>query len=261
MSLLDHQKRMETGVQQQTELTGREAPMPATLLESTWRDFIFAEVWTRPGLDRRARYFISISAAAMEGGREDILDNYIRGALTTGAINQTELREAALHLAVYGGWSSGTAVDAATTRVERELGLPAVDIEPVRNAPWDPDVRLQEGAQGFLDVMTMAGPPPVTAYFETGILNFVFGEMWMRPGLDQRSRRFVTMVGVANSASRIPIYSHTYAAMKSGNATLEEMHEFVLQYAIHGGWPKASVMQGAVFEMGKLVAEGKPFEA
>jgi hypothetical protein len=24
-------------------------------------------------------------------------------------------------------------------------------------------------------------PPPVVPYFEAGIINFVFGEMWMRP--------------------------------------------------------------------------------
>ena len=100
----------------------------------------------------------------------------------------------------------------------------------------------------------------MTPYFETGIVNFVFGEMWMRPGLDQRSRRWVTMVGVSDSASSTPIRTHTYAAMASGNATLAEMHEFVLQYAIHGGWPKASVMQAVVFEMGKRVIDGLPYE-
>ena len=38
-----------------------------------------------------------------------------------------------------------------------------------------------------------------------------------------------------------------------------EMFEFVLQYAIHAGWPKASVAQGAVFEQGDNVANGLPF--
>jgi 4-carboxymuconolactone decarboxylase len=38
------------------------------------------------------------------------------------------------------------------------------------------------------------------------------------------------------------------------------MQEFVLQYAIHGSWPKASVMQAVVFEMGKRVTEGLPYE-
>jgi 4-carboxymuconolactone decarboxylase len=121
-------------------------------------------------------------------------------------------------------------------------------------------LRLSEGAENFTAVMTFPSPPPVTPYFETGILNFVFGEMWMRPGLDQRARRWITMVGVADSASTTPIRTHTYAAMASGNATMAEMQEFVLQYAIHGGWPKASVIQAVVFEMGKRVTDGLPYE-
>jgi 4-carboxymuconolactone decarboxylase len=47
--------------------------------------------------------------------------------------------------------------------------------------------------------------------------------------------------------------------MASGNATREEMNEFVLQYALHGSWPKASVMQATVIEMSDRVAKGLPF--
>jgi 4-carboxymuconolactone decarboxylase len=260
MTLLDPAKRSRTGAQQQADLQGKPAPEPSTLLDASWRDYIFAEVWTRPGLDRRSRYLISIASAACEGGRPDVLDGYIRGALKLGELTQLELREAALQLAVYAGWSSGTAIDAAVSRVARELKLPHVDCPPIRNAPWDPQQRITEGTANFTAVMTFGPPPPVTPYFEGGILNFVFGEMWMRPGLDQRARRWMTMVGVANSSSTVPIRTHTYAAMASGNATVQEMQEFVLQYAIHGGWPRASVMQAVVIEMGGRVTKGLPYE-
>lgn len=260
MSMLDNEERTRRGVQQQAELTAAEAGESRTLLESSWPDYLFAEVWTRPGLDRRSRYLISIAGAACEGGRPEVIDPYVRGALTRGEIALAELREAALHLAVYAGWSTGTALDASVSRVEQELGLAPAEVESLRPAPWDPQGRLEEGARGFEEVMHFPAPPPVTPYFEGGILNFVFGEMWLRPGLDQRARRWLTLVGVADSSSRTPIRTHTYAALKSGNASMEEMQEFVLQYAIHGGWPKASVMQVAVFEMGKLVAEGLPYE-
>jgi 4-carboxymuconolactone decarboxylase len=83
--------------------------------------------------------------------------------------------------------------------------------------------------------------------------------MWCRPGLDERSRRFITLVGVAESSSDTPIRSHIHAAMASGNCTADEMQEFVLQYGIHAGWPKASVIQGVVFEMAKKVAAGLPW--
>lgn len=260
MSMLDPVERTRTGIQQQKELLGTPAPEPRTLLEASWRDYIFAEVWARPGLDRRSRYFISISGAACEGGRPDVLDGYIRGALKLGEITLLELHEAALHLAVYAGWSRGTALDAAVTRVANELGVPPADFPPIREQPWDPKQRIAEGTANFKSVMTFPAPPPVSPYFEGGIINFVFGEMWMRPGLDQRARRWVTLVGVADSSSTIPIRTHTYAAMASGNAAVNEMHEFVLHYAIHGGWPRASVIQAVVFEMGERVTKGLPFE-
>jgi 4-carboxymuconolactone decarboxylase len=38
------------------------------------------------------------------------------------------------------------------------------------------------------------------------------------------------------------------------------MQEFVLQYAVDGGWPKASVMQAAVLEMAERVTKGLPYE-
>ena len=45
--------------------------------------------------------------------------------------------------------------------------------------------------------MTFPGPSPSAPHFECGVLNFVFGEMWSRPGLDQRAHRWLTLVGVA----------------------------------------------------------------
>lgn len=258
-ALLDPAERTRTGVQQQSELLGA-APAPRTLFEASWRDFVFAEVWTRPGLELRARFLISLSGAARAQDAA-ALDGYVRGALGAGGLTLAELREAALHVAVYSGWSTGAGLDAAITRVADAMGLPPAEIAPIRAEPWDPAQRIAQGAAAFKDVMVFDGPPPVTAYFETGILNFVFGEMWMRPGLDQRARRWLTLVGVADSAASVPIRSHVHAAMASGNANRDEMNEFVLQYAVHAGWPKASVVQSAVLEQAARVEKGLPFEA
>lgn len=260
MSVLEPSERARAGKQQQERLLGAPAPEPRTLFESSWRDYVFAEVWTRPGLDSRSRYLISISSAVCEAGRPDVVDGYVRGALQLGEITLPELREAALHLAVYAGWSRGTAFDTAVTRVADSLGLPHADYAPIRDQPWDPQQRISEGSANFKSAMMFPAPAPVTPYIEAGIINFVFGEMWARPGLDQRARRWLTLVGVADSAASTPIRTHTYAAMASGNASASEMQEFVLQYAIHGSWPKASVMQAAVFEMAQRIAKGLPYE-
>jgi 4-carboxymuconolactone decarboxylase len=260
MSLLDPAERSMRGARTQTDLTGVSAPEPATLLEASWRDYIYAEVWTRPALDLRSRFLIAMSSAA---GANDAAATakYVRGALSKRELTLVELREAALHVAVYSGWSAGGVLDAAITSVAEAMGLPPADYAPIRAEPWEANVRHDEGRASFQSNMLFGGPPPVTAYFEAGIVNFVFGEMWNRPGLDQRARRWLTLVGVGNSSSSTPIRSHVWSAMASGNASRDEMFEFVLQYAVHAGWPRASVMQAAVMEQADRVEKGLPFEA
>jgi len=257
--LLDPTERRARGAQVQRERLGAPAAAPETLVQASLRDFLFAEVWERPGLDVRSRYLISIAGASIDGSQTAIMDGYVRGALSGGHLSQTELREAALHLAVYAGWTRGMNVDDAVTRVVRSLGQPLAEVAPIRAEPWDPQQRLETGGRNFRDIMVIPSPPPSEAYFEGGILNFVFGEMWCRPGLDQRGRRWITLVGVADSSSTTPIRSHTWSALASKDATPEEMREFVLQYAVHAGWPRASVMQSVVSEMIQRVANNQSF--
>lgn len=256
MSLLSPADRTARGLTLQAEVTAHPAPEAATPLEESWRDFVFAEVWSREGLDRRARYLISIAGALMAGTAAETLEAYISGALKGGELSLAELREGALHMAVYGGWGRGQDLDRAISRAAQALGLPAADCPPLCPEPWEPAERIARGEAEFIRTMTFPGGPPMTPYMEA-ISNFVFGEMWCRPGLDQRSRRWMTLVGVADSSSEVPIKSHIHAAMASGNCSPAEMHEFVLQYGIHAGWPKASVILSAVFEMAKKVAEGR----
>jgi len=258
MPMLEPATRTARGIAIQAEITARTHADPATPYEASLRDFVFAEVWNRPGLDRRARTLISIASAAISGSDPATLDGYITAALKGGVLSLIELREAALHMCLYGGWSRGGAIDAATTRAADTLGLPAADFPPIRAEAWDPDERTAQGMAEFTSVMTFPGGPSASPFLEA-INNFVFGEMWCRPGLDQRARRFLTLVGVAESSSDIPIRSHVHAAMASGNCTADEMQEFVLQYGIHAGWPKASVIQGVVWEMAKKVADGLPW--
>lgn len=256
MTLLDPTERCTRGRERLKTLIDSDHKEPETLYQSSWPDYLMSEIWTRPALDLRARYLITIASAASADTPKAILDGYIGGALRQGELSLIELREAALHFAVYGGWSRGAIIDEAISRVAKAKAIEEPDYIPLRSAPWDPAQRLATGAAEFDHVMTFGGPPPVAPYFEQGILNFVFGEMWHRDGLDQRSRRWLTLVGVADSSMMVPIQTHIYGAMASGNCTAAEMHEFVLQYAIHSGWPRASYLQGVVFDMAKKVEAG-----
>ena len=81
-----------------------------------------------------------------------------------------------------------------------------------------------------------------------GILNFVFGEVWQRPGLTVRDRRFITLACVGHNDTVGPIHSHVHSALKSGGVTYDEMREVVLQLAVYSGWPQASLLEQVAAE-------------
>ena len=110
-NLLDPAERSARGEALHKDVTGLKPAKAVTPYEQSWRDFIFAEVWSRDGLDRRARYLIAIAGSALSGGESNHLYGYVHGALKSKAISVVEMREAALHLSVYGGWSRGGHVD------------------------------------------------------------------------------------------------------------------------------------------------------
>lgn len=260
MSLRDPRERSQRGSVQQSAVLAQPAGEPATLFEASWRDFVYSEVWSRPGLDRRARFLVALAGTACAGGPAHVLEGYVRGALLNRELTAAELREGALQVAVYGGWSAGALLDECATRVFRALKLPAPTYAPLCAEPWEPAERIAEARALFERFACTPSPSPFTAYLEVGVLEFVFGELWPRTALDQRARRWLTITCVAHSAAVQPIRSHCYSTLASGDATREELHELVLQFGIHAGWPKAAVLHGAVLEMADRVAKGLPFE-
>ncbi|WP_307864746.1 alpha/beta fold hydrolase [Allobranchiibius sp. CTAmp26] len=64
-------------------------------------DYAWGGVWTRPGLDRRSRSIVALTAA-VAGGHHQELAVHVRGALTNG-LTRNELSEVLLQTAVYCG--------------------------------------------------------------------------------------------------------------------------------------------------------------
>ncbi len=92
-------------------------------------------------------------------------------------------------------------------------------------------------------IMRTGSPDPVSAYIESGVIGYVFAEMWRRGVLTPRDRRWITLTCVAEAGAITPIETHVYAALQSGDIIYSEYDEFVLHYGTQAGWPKASVMQ------------------
>jgi 4-carboxymuconolactone decarboxylase len=120
-------ERWERGSRMFTEVTGIPAPKRGDdYVADVVIDQVFAEVWTRPGLTRKERRWISITCACMTGASV-AMEAHFGAALATGEISMDELREFVIHLAAYAGHPRATAarasLDAAWERIsEHELG-------------------------------------------------------------------------------------------------------------------------------------------
>jgi 4-carboxymuconolactone decarboxylase len=92
--------------------------------------------------------------------------------------------------------------------------------------------------------VVMAGdPPPVDTPWATVAREFVFGQVWNRPGLSIRDRRIVSLACVAGADAVKPIEDHVYGVLASGDLTIEQLNEVTLHFAVYCGWPKASQLE------------------
>jgi len=121
------------------------------------------------------------------------------------------------------------------------------------------DARQADARAEYEHIMTTGSPDPTGAYIDAGVIGFVFGEMWRRGVLTPRDRRWITLSCLGADDSAFPIESHVWAALNSGDVTIEEFDEFVLHFATQLGWPKASVlnMHGTISMMKIAEARGE----
>jgi 4-carboxymuconolactone decarboxylase len=77
--------------------------------------YAWGEIWTRPGLDRRTRSCITLTAL-VAGGRHEELAMHVRAALRNG-LTEDEIKEVLLQCAIYCGVPAANAAFAVAQRV------------------------------------------------------------------------------------------------------------------------------------------------
>ncbi len=84
---------------------------------------LFKNVWSRPGLTRRERRLITLTAIATRGSAE-ALPHHIAAALKLGDLSKDELMEWVVHLAHYAGWPASAEayviLQTAAAQIERD---------------------------------------------------------------------------------------------------------------------------------------------
>ena len=123
------------------------------------------------------------------------------------------------------------------------------------------DTARDAKAQAWFEYVNGRPRPPraSTPYQEVGSAGFCFADVWSRPGLDTRARRFLTLACAWMTGVEKPIWAHMYGALKTGDVTYEEMQEAILHFAVYAGMPLASRLEPTLEEVWKQVqADGGP---
>jgi 4-carboxymuconolactone decarboxylase len=101
----------KTGQTRAQQLMGDIAPKLAELTDNV----LFGDVWERPGLAKRDRSLVTISAL-IAMNRPDQLRSHLALARQNG-VTETEIVEAITHLAFYAGWPNAVSAVAVAREV------------------------------------------------------------------------------------------------------------------------------------------------
>jgi 3-oxoadipate enol-lactonase/4-carboxymuconolactone decarboxylase len=183
-----------------------------------------------------------ISTPAAEHG--DLIAAAIRGARTVtldaGHLSAVEQPEAfAAAVASFLGASEGRSDVTAAREALFGAGLA---------------VRRQVLGDAWVD-KALASRNALTGEFQDFITRIAWGEIWTRPGLDQRTRRLLVLAVTASLSRWDEFRLHLRAGVEQGSLTLDDIKETLMQIAVYAGVPAANT--GMHHAQDILTASGK----
>jgi 4-carboxymuconolactone decarboxylase len=105
--------------------------------------------------------------------------------------------------------------------------------------------RLERGRRALAEIDGEAGERVIDALadiapdFATYVLEFSFGDIYSRPGLDLRAREIATIAALTALGNATPqLKVHIEAGLNVG-LTREEITEVMIQMAVYAGFPAA----------------------
>lgn len=86
---------------------------------------------------------------------------------------------------------------------------------------------------------SMSGADTLTADFQSFITRYAWGDVWARPGLDRRTRSFITLslLTALHAFEELPL--HVRGAINNG-LSVDEIKETLLHCAVYAGVPAAN---------------------
>jgi 4-carboxymuconolactone decarboxylase len=110
------QERRERGLAKMSEVYGWDfEDGPGDFFAYT-ADHLFADIWSRPGLEVRERRLLLVGLLAGQGA-SDVLEIQLGAAHRNGELDAAQLRETVLFLAHYAGWPVAARLNTVVEKV------------------------------------------------------------------------------------------------------------------------------------------------
>lgn len=206
-------------------------------------EFPYGDVYSRPGLDMKKREIATVAALTAMGNARPQLKTHIRASINVG-LKKEEIMECIIQMALYAGFpASLNAIDAAREVFNEGKGEP---FNP-KMTQGDQATRYKRGSELIGKVY---GDPNAAQKMEKSlgdiapdmarfILEFPYGDVYSRPGLDMKSREIATVAALTALGTATPqLKTHIRASLNVG-LTKTEITECIIQMALYAGFPAA----------------------
>ncbi|WP_199034122.1 carboxymuconolactone decarboxylase family protein [Glycomyces salinus] len=214
-------------------------------------EFPYGDVYSRPALSLRHRQLATIGALTALGHAAPQLRFHIGGALNIGC-GRTEVVEAIMHVVPYAGFPASIN---ALGEAKRVFGEHDGDAAADHQSPGTSEERYARGWKALREIDGEAGEAVIASLEDIApdlaryIIEFTFGDIYVRPGLDLRAREVVTIAACTALGSALPqLKVHVHGLLNVGG-TKDEVVETIMQMAVYAGFPAAINAMNAAREV------------
>lgn len=206
-------------------------------------EFPYGDVYARPALTLRQRQLATVAALTALGHPVPQLRFHIDGALNVGCTRR-EVVETIVHVVVYAGFPA--ALNALTVAKEVFSQRPdgsgddlGEQPESTRESRYERGWKALSEIDGAVGHAVLVGLRDIAPDLARYIIEFSFGDIYCREGLDLRTRELVTIAAcTALGTARPQLKVHTHGLLNVGGSR-DEVVETILQMAVYAGFPAA----------------------
>ena len=117
------------------------------------------------------------------------------------------------------------------------------------------DERWNRGAETFTEVTGLPAPSRGDDYVADVVIDHVFAELWTRPGLTRKERRWISITCACMAGAPVAMEMHLGSALRTGDISVDELREFVVHFAAYAGHPRATAARAALDAVSAQVIE------